>query len=877
MNPKFGTAHLVFFYFIFSFCLDLFSQEASSGSQKPEVLRAPTADWIQNVDIPDSSSEKSVSETGGLRYLLAETQVNLSSQERFTHVAFQILSAKGLEENSQISIDFDPFYESITLNSLRIHREKSVFDRLPDQQISVIQREKNLEHLEYNERKTGQIILENIQIGDIIEYSYTRKGANPVFESHYADAFATELSIPIDRLRYRIVLPHGSRTKYRCYGRTSDFVKVEGTQFDEWIWSEDNLPAKISEGNLPLAFNPWAWIQVSDYQSWEEVADWGRKLFTSSGELPAGLQPEIEKIKKEPDEERRVVLALRFVQDKIRYLARPVAENSYRPFPLSTILQRGYGDCKDKSAMLAAMLNSMGIVARPALVDSTGGDYLSNCLPSPLVFDHAIVLARVGKSEFWLDPTRTAQGGTLRSLALPEFKRALVLEPGTSRLTFVFPNVMSQAGILTEEHYQISSFKSPAQLTVKTSYRGYNADYMRTKIANTSARELKQVWVNYISKRFSKVEPIGEVKYSDDRENNLITIETEFRSPDMWKPMQSKPGFVEVNFFPQSIANALIKPTQTKRSMPIGIPYPESIIHQITIQLPITNHFKKQETSVKNSAFEYQFKSKPEAKSLTLIHQFKTLRAEVQPDQAAGYIEDLEKVNTRLDYSIQAPLEHPPLPWWQLVYWPLVAANLMTAILAIWIARWFCRRPLPIDRLPPPVPDPNLTGLQGWLILVGFGIISRCIALILGIFHSTSNFNSIVWQQISNPDSSAYNPHWGYFVYAATTLDIFNLVLSFTLLVTFFRRSPRFPRIIIGFFLFQIIIACFTFTTSSITQQPTQQFQQKHFTNLFQVIVQCCVWIPYFLVSQRVKLTFRNNSSPSSPDISTSNPDNSEI
>ena len=51
---------------------------------------------------------------------------------------------------------------------------------------------------------------------------------------------------------------------------------------------------------------------------------------------------------------------------------------------------------KDKSLLLSSILNELGIEAFPALVNTEAQTELARELPSPLAFDHCIVLGFVG-------------------------------------------------------------------------------------------------------------------------------------------------------------------------------------------------------------------------------------------------------------------------------------------------------------------------------------------------------------------------------------------------------------------------------------------------------------------------------------------------
>ena len=80
----------------------------------------------------------------------------------------------------------------------------------------------------------------------------------------------------------------------------------------------------------------------------------------------------------------------RFVRDQIVYVQDPVDVELVQT-PLKT-LEIGYGDCDDKSTLLAAMLESIGHPCKFAAVGFNGGD-----------FSHVLVQTKIGDVWVWCE------------------------------------------------------------------------------------------------------------------------------------------------------------------------------------------------------------------------------------------------------------------------------------------------------------------------------------------------------------------------------------------------------------------------------------------------------------------------------------------
>ncbi|PND31282.1 cysteine protease [Achromobacter pulmonis] len=96
---------------------------------------------------------------------------------------------------------------------------------------------------------------------------------------------------------------------------------------------------------------------------------------------------------------------MRHIHERYRYLADwRGSERGFIPFTLDEIERRGYGDCKDLTVLLTAMLRAAGIAAEPALV-VRGAVAPSVLLPGMAAPNHSVVRARVQGKTWWLDPT----------------------------------------------------------------------------------------------------------------------------------------------------------------------------------------------------------------------------------------------------------------------------------------------------------------------------------------------------------------------------------------------------------------------------------------------------------------------------------------
>src|SRR5258708_36182478 len=86
----------------------------------PSIAPAPAwVDLVQNVPYPKPESNQ-VKE--GVRVALIDHQVNVAQKEQYHRVVKDLLSESGVQRSGQLSIQFDPSYQGLTIHSVVIRR-----------------------------------------------------------------------------------------------------------------------------------------------------------------------------------------------------------------------------------------------------------------------------------------------------------------------------------------------------------------------------------------------------------------------------------------------------------------------------------------------------------------------------------------------------------------------------------------------------------------------------------------------------------------------------------------------------------------------------------------------------------------------------------
>lgn len=170
------------------------------SAQKQKLLVAKEPSWITVTAISYTNQALDHEAEDGYLDLAFEKQVSLSNQSVYYKKAFKTLTDAGVQNISELSINFDPLYEQLIFHSIRIIRSNETINRLNLSQFKVIQQEKDLSKHLYDGTLSAVLFLEDVRKGDVVEYSYTLKGANPIFKGKYSDFYQTNFSVPVAQL-----------------------------------------------------------------------------------------------------------------------------------------------------------------------------------------------------------------------------------------------------------------------------------------------------------------------------------------------------------------------------------------------------------------------------------------------------------------------------------------------------------------------------------------------------------------------------------------------------------------------------------------------------------------------------------------------------
>ncbi len=823
---------------------------AGSAAAVRDYAVGPAPSWV----LPASAHArpapaKEISAGAYWRVVDYQVRVERNTTEEYHRFAIELLNERGVEDNAQIALDFDPTYQSLIVHHVSIRRGATRADALGSARASVLQREKDLENRIYDGSKTLNLVLADVRVGDVIEYSYSLRGRNPVFGKRFYDSYSMGWADPVAFLRLRVLHPPGSDIRYKVHaGNAQPVVRDQGDQ-REMLWEMADVPGRIAEDDRPGWHVLYPYIQLSEARSWNEVGRWAHALFqayTPGGETllaRSGLAD----ARKLPAGER-TLRSLRFVQQQIRYTGIAIGPGSHQPANPGVVLERRFGDCKDKSLLLVHLLRALDVEADTALVNNYRGRSLDALLPSPLAFNHSVVRARVDGRDYWLDPTMAPQGGGLDDVYQPDYGFALLVAADTTEL--VRMPAARAAAPLQEVHDVFdlrAGLSKPGTLTVTSRYLGREADRIRARFAGSSRAQIESDYLNFYARSYP-VEAIGSMEVRDDLQANRLQVIERYRLASAFQ--DATEGGKELYVRGYSLDEFVRKPDTPVRRSPLAISHPVNVRHVVEVRLPEAWNLADESGEVLDPAFEFRARRHYDAREelLRLEYSYRSLSDHVAAPALGAYLAKLDKVDEEYGYWLSYGADTADRTGY-------VPAFYIAGLLALAAGLWLARRMYLYS--PPALQSPTagtLRGIDGWLLLPALGcVVGPPVALYM-VWTLSLHFAPDVWSGAHAVLSPVLRSIAHPYLVVCFALAVIFVCAECALSVLFFKRRTSVPRLFPA--LCWVAVGLVALMSFGFDFAKDKQTLATGLAEVARSILTAVIWTVYFRRSRRVRSTF---------------------
>ncbi|MCP3867358.1 MAG: DUF3857 domain-containing transglutaminase family protein [Gammaproteobacteria bacterium] len=547
---------------------------------------APPAAWVQATK-PDWSFEADSDE--GLTFLLIDEQLDVETQCCWQRSVRRLLSVSAVQALSQVELDFDPAAHRLLIHELAIWRKqddgtwqkRSMATR---DSFLLRQRERQLEQQLLNGRVSLVALLEDVRVGDAIDLAWTLEPRESLADLRFTTYYGFAWSVPVARATLTIHLDDASPTRWQLHSPDGETPPTIEEARNRLHCSVEHPTLFSFENNVPADYWPFSLLEVSGWHTWSEVARffvslWADAMADSSDEI-AELA---ESLRHENGAAGEIIRAIRFVQEEVRYLAVDFGHGSgMLPNGAGIVLRRRFGDCKDKSVLLTALLRQLGIEAWPLLVSTGWEGAVSRLQPSASCFSHAIVTFFHDGKRHCVDPTILGQRGDLSHMVAPSYGYGLEVRSDVAALLSLPDPAPAELTLI--EYFKLDHRHQQGRVEQTLSGSGGISDDLRTALSQNGKSAFFDDRLADLQHHFpalTREEQAPDVR--DDEIENRIELRSSYQLPTWGTPGTKPPSQFEYGAHGLFLAVEHVNNTERRRS-PWALRYPMRAHHQVVVQ-----------------------------------------------------------------------------------------------------------------------------------------------------------------------------------------------------------------------------------------------------------------------------------------------------
>jgi hypothetical protein len=362
--------------------------------------------------------------------MYSDTNVNVQSVDKIKTTvrgAYKILRPDG-REHGLVVIPFNSYQKVTSIHGWCIPAEGKDYEVKDKDAV-----ERSLPKVEngnlIDDTKAKLLMIPAADVGNIIGYEYVVEERPLVLQ----DVWQFQGMQPVKESHYSLQLPQG--WEYKATWLNYPEAKPAGGA-GQWQWSvgdvkgireEENMPPwRGVAGHMVVSFYPPGGAGTHGFSNWQEMGNWQRSLSTGRVDASPDIKQKVAALTANANTPVAKMQALaQFVQHDIRYVAIELGIGGWQPHPASEIFTHRYGDCKDKTTLMASMLHEIGVEYYYVVINAARGSVTADT-PANLAFNHMIIALKLPESV--QDPSLVA------TMQEPKLGKILFFDP-TDELT----------------------------------------------------------------------------------------------------------------------------------------------------------------------------------------------------------------------------------------------------------------------------------------------------------------------------------------------------------------------------------------------------------------------------------------------------------
>ncbi len=316
----------------------------------------------------------------------------------------QILRVDGASRYREQSWRYEPSHQTLKVNWMKVVRPNGEVVSAEPAQVQESDIPAAMQNPTYVASKVRRMSLSGLDTGTILDYSVTIEERKPFMEGDFLIGWRVTTGVPVMRSNLVVDVPAGYTP--RIVERNLNFKRSERVAGGRksYVWATSNVPKLRFERFVPDSLSPVMTVTVSPPFDWQTIGKWYAPIAHDAYAITPVVEQKIAAaVAGARNREDSIRAIHRWVAQDIRYVAIELGRGGYVPRNAETVVQTGFGDCKDKAMLFLAALRKIGVNGYPVLLNAFGAARSSS--PALGQLNHMIAAVRIGDAYKFTDLT----------------------------------------------------------------------------------------------------------------------------------------------------------------------------------------------------------------------------------------------------------------------------------------------------------------------------------------------------------------------------------------------------------------------------------------------------------------------------------------
>lgn len=338
----------------------------------------------------------------------------------------QINTDQGVKGRSQLRLPFSSTLQTLeVLQAYTVTKDGQRIDVKPDE-IREQQSPASAGAPMFDDHRIKVVVFPAVHIGARLFLHMRMTQKTPLFAGHFYDLEAAWPQSDVKSYAITVKAPRAMKLQVKANKMEGGEVSAGDSEEQVWTWTQTNMAAVAPEIGATSPHERIAHVVMSSFPTYADAA----RAYLARAQPQAAVTPGIQKLADEitqgsTDRRQQAQALYHWVNHNIRYVAVFLGFGGVVPHAAQAIADARYGDCKDKTTLLQALLAAKGIASSTALVNATDVYWLPPIAMPTTAFNHAITY-------------------------IPEFKLFLDTTPGKAMFGVLSPQLHGKTALLIQ-------------------------------------------------------------------------------------------------------------------------------------------------------------------------------------------------------------------------------------------------------------------------------------------------------------------------------------------------------------------------------------------------------------------------------------------